>query len=138
MITQKSSAFSSLKMNYYTGKDRPVQRVLIVQNDLLLGAGVESLLGCQPDFTVIGVSFSDEIALMTQIKQLQPHIIVLDKATPLNTSLKLLADLLDHPKWRVVVVSANDNLVVVYDKQQVLATQATDLVSLIRNSFNMV
>lgn len=115
-----------------------MQRVLIVQNDLLLGAGVESLLGCQPDFTVIGVSFSDEIALMTQIKQLQPHIIVLDKATPLNTSLKLLADLLDHPKWRVVVVSANDNLVVVYDKQQVLATQATDLVSLIRNSFNMV
>lgn len=111
-----------------------VHRVLIVENQLLLGAGVQSLLTGEADLDVIGISPVNQAELVQEIRRFRPDVVVIDKVTHLADANKLVAFLKNHPKLRVVVVSANDNLVCVYNKQQVLVSQATDLINLIRDS----
>jgi len=107
-----------------------MQRVLIVENESLLGAGIEHLLAHEPDLNVVGIARADEAVLLEEIKLSQPDIVILDRATCLTNAMKLLAHLQDCPKLRVIVVSANDNVVQIFDKQQVLVNQTTDLASL--------
>lgn len=111
-----------------------MQRVLIVEHQLLLGAGVQSLLTGEADLDVIGISPADQLELVQEIRRFRPDVVVLDEVTYLANPTKLLVFLKNHPKLRVVVVSANDNLVCIYNKQQVLVTRATDLINIIRDS----
>jgi stage III sporulation protein SpoIIIAA len=111
-----------------------VQRVLIIENQLLLGAGVQSLLAGEADLDVIGISPVNQAELVQEIRRFRPDVVVLDEVTHLADATRLMTFLKNHPKLRVVVVSANDNLVCIYNKQQVLVRQATDLINLIRDS----
>ncbi len=111
-----------------------MHRVLIVENQLLLGAGVQSLLTGEADLEVIGISPVNQAELVQEIRRFRPDVVVIDKVTHLADANKLVAFLKTHPKLRVVVVSASDNMVCVYNKQQVLVSQATDLIHLIRDS----
>lgn len=109
-----------------------VARVLVVDNERLLGAGIESLLGAEIGLEVAGVSPGDWAGLIEEIRQFQPDVIVLDKDTYLTDSTSLLTSLENYSEVRVVQVSANSDLVCIYDKQQVLLTQGTDLTNIIR------
>ena len=113
-----------------TNVDTTMQRVLIVENELLLGAGIEHLLAGEADLNVRGIARADEAVLLEEIKLSQPDVVILDEATCLTDPMKLLAHLQDHPRLRVIVVSANDNVVQIFDKQQVLVNQTSDLASL--------
>ncbi len=108
------------------------QCVLIVENGSLLGAGVECLLSDEAWLCVVGVTPPDGATLIEIIKHLQPDLIILDEAYFLTLSIGLLAKLLDHPQLRVITVSANNDRVQMYHKQQLLITHATDLVHFIR------
>jgi len=113
-----------------TNVDTTMQRILIVENESLLGAGIEHLLAGEADLNVVGIARADEAVLLEKIKLSQPDVVILDEATCLTNAMKLLAHLQDCPKLRVIVVSANDNVVQIFDKQQVLVNQTTDLASL--------
>lgn len=107
------------------------RRVLVIENDLLLGAGVESLLLQEISLDVIGISPRDEEELIRKIRYLQPAVIILDEATLLTQSIRLLAMLRKEHELRLVIVNADKNLVQVYHKQSVLLTQISDLIEVL-------
>lgn len=111
-----------------------VQRVLIVENSLLLGAGVQSLLAAEANLDVIGISPKDQAELIQEIERFQPDVVVLDDLTHLTDTARLLTFLEVCPELRVVVLSSNSNLVRVYYRQRALITQVTDLVRILHAS----
>jgi DNA-binding NarL/FixJ family response regulator len=109
-----------------------VRRVLIVENQTLLGAGVHSLLWEERGLEVYGISPHDQAELVQDIGRLQPDIVIMDKASHLMAPLNLLAALENHSRLQLIVVSADDNQVCLYDKRQVPVKQAADFLEVIR------
>lgn len=107
-----------------------IRRILIVENELLLGAGIEHLLAGEADLDVMGIAGVDEANLLNEIKRSQPDIVILDRATCLINPVKLLTQLQVYPHLRVIVISADDNIVQIFEKQEVLVTRIRDLASL--------
>ena len=110
-----------------------MQRVLIVEDGCLLSAGIQSLLSLERNLDVVSVSPRCQAELIQGIKRVQPDVVVLDELTHLVTPASLLALVNTAPHLRVVVVSANDNRVRIYGKQQALITRAADLVNIIHS-----
>ena len=108
-----------------------VPRVLIVQNELLLGAGLQALLAHETDLEVIGISPHDQAELAQDIRQIRPDIVFLDEDSYLVDAGELLILLQDLPKLRVMVINTNDNLLHIYDVQQVMILSTTQLINLI-------
>lgn len=109
-----------------------VQSVLIIENQMLLGAGVQTLLAGEADLEVIGISPSSQERLAQEVSRLRPDVIVLDETSHLAGPTKLLSLLKDSPKLRIVVISANHNLVRIYNKQETRLGRTTDLFDIIR------
>ncbi len=114
-----------------SSRDNVEQRVLVVENEPLLGAGIESLLAGRGNVKLSGVVPATEAELIKEIKRFQPEIVILDRTTRLTTPTKLLNLLNNYPKLRVVAVSADDDLIHIYEKQQFLITQVTDLINVV-------
>lgn len=104
------------------------QRVLVIENDLLLGASIESLLVQEPTLEVIGFSPRNKKDLIDKILLLQPAVVILDEATHSNHSIWLLAMLKKHQDLRLIIVNADKNFIQVYHKQNVFLTQGSDLI----------
>jgi len=110
-----------------------VQRVLIVENQILLGAGVQSLLGDETDLEMRGISPTSQVDLIHEIRQYQPDIVVVNASSHLTVPGKLLFAVDNHSQLRVVVISADDNRVCIYEKHEVFMTRASDLLDIIRD-----
>ena len=111
-----------------------VSRVLIVENQLLLGAGLQNLLTGEADLDVIGISPSSQLELVQEIRKTRPDVVLLLKDSFLTDATELLAFLEGYPKLRVLVVNASDQLIHIYDKQEVQVKHTTQLISIIRES----
>ena len=108
-------------------------RVLIVENQLLLGAGLQTLLSDQTDLDVIGISPGNQFELVQAIRRIQPDVVFLDKDSYLTDATDLLAFLENFPKLRVIVASANHDVVHIYNKRETQFFQAADLFGIIRD-----
>ena len=108
------------------------RRVLVVENESLLGTGIEKLLASKANLDVMGVMPADEVDLINIIWSLQPDIVILNKASSLMDSEKLLTLLKDYPTFRILEVSADDNRIRVYDKHEVLTVHTDDLLQIIQ------
>jgi hypothetical protein len=113
-----------------TAVDR--QHVLVVEDELL-GQAVKSLLSQVKDFDIVGCAPRDEAELVEEIKRTRPAVVVLAAATQLTDPDSLVCRFDERWNLRVVAVSADDNTVRVYDKQQVLITVGEDLAVIIRS-----
>jgi hypothetical protein len=104
------------------------KRVIVVESEELLSAGVYSLLSAKGHFDVNGVvmkegNFSD---VFTRIK---PHILILDEAT-LDQYLTTYRSLTkNYPKLRTIVLSLGTNNMLVYDKQIVQVQNLDDFMN---------
>jgi chemotaxis response regulator CheB len=112
--------------------DVNAQRVLVVENESLLGAGIERLLTHEDCLNVCGISPRSVSQLLYEIERFRPDVIVLDAATELATSAELLTCLWDYPEMRVVAVRRDGALMSIYEKQEVAITQTADFVAVIR------
>ena len=108
-----------------------MRRVLIVENQTLLGAGVHSLLGDETGLEIRGISPHDQTELIQDVRCFQPDIVIMDKVSHLIAPLNLMAALENHSQLQVIVVSADDNQVCIYDKRQLLVRQAADFLDMI-------
>ena len=109
-------------------------RVLIVENQLLLGAGLQNLLSGETDLDVIGISPRNQLELVQKIRQIQPDVVFLDKDSRLTDATDLLTFLENFSKLRVIVLNANDNLACIYIKKQTLVTPTARLISIVHDS----
>ena len=108
-----------------------MRRVLVIENQRLLGAGVENLLQRDVELVVLGVTPESESALLQAINGFQADVVILDEAT--IDSTRLLNLLERNPMLRVILVSADDGVVRTYDSRQVNVMQATELAALIKS-----
>lgn len=109
-------------------------QVLIAENSLLPGAGVQTLLNRQAGLNVAGVTPRNEVALIGEIAALRPGVVVIDEASQridLNYFLALAYK--RFPELKIILTSANDDYVTIYDKRRILLTQVADFVEIIHH-----
>ncbi len=105
--------------------------VLVIENQQLLGAAIEILLRRDVDLQVVGATPENEGALLQAVRCSHADVIVLDEFT--TDSTRLLTLLEHHPGLRIVIVSADDGLVRMYEARQVIVKKANELVALIKS-----
>ncbi len=93
------------------------KNVLIIENDLLFGACIESLLSCKEAFNIIGISPKNEADLIDDIWCMNPNVIILNKESCLTNPARLLDQLKNFPEFRLVVVNPSTDWGQVFDKQ---------------------
>jgi DNA-binding NarL/FixJ family response regulator len=109
-----------------------VQRILILDHLMLVGAGIQTFLTGEADLDVIGISPDNQESLAQEVNRLRPDVIILDEASRLAGPIKLMFLLKDMPKLRIVLISANDNRVRIFRKEETQLCQATDIFGIIR------
>ena len=115
-------------------QNRVKQRVLIVENQLLLGAALQDLLTGEAELDVVGISPRDQVELVREIRRIRPDVVLLDENSCLTKPAKLLAFLEDYPRLRLLLVNADDHLVRIYSKQEILVEHVPQLVNIICHS----
>ena len=110
-----------------------VVRVLVIERDRLLGATIEALLQHRNGIEVIGISPFAETNLIKTIYHLQPDIVILSEDTFLTKPGRLLALLEDFPKFTIVVVSANENDIQLFQKDQKSISKIADFLSTLQS-----
>lgn len=110
------------------------RRVLVIENESLLGAGIERLLKGEADLEVSGIVPENKDALLLEIDRIHPDVIILDTATAVVNSVELLSHLSSLPELRVVALNSDGSWMSILDKQQIDIESTADFVSLIRES----
>jgi len=111
-----------------------LKRVLVFGNGLLLGAGIVNLLSRESDLEIVEISSHDTAALTRQVEVFQPAVVVLDELTYLADRTKLLAFFENYSEIQLIMVSADRNLIRIYQGQQVAITQAADFIDIVRDT----
>jgi hypothetical protein len=108
--------------------------VLLVENGLLLSAGLKHLLTSDPHLCVVSTIFHDIDDLIEQIVTYQPEVVVLTAGLVCTQWDKLHTCLQNCKRLRLVVINLEDDCINVYDKHQVVVTKAGDLLTIVREN----
>ena len=109
-----------------------MRRVLVIQSDIVLAIGVESLLLREKDLNMIVRSLGDGTGLREEFERFQPEVLVVFENTDLS-DLQLLINLIkDFANMRIVVLDADGDRARVYDKHDILIKEASDLIATVR------
>lgn len=119
-------------MNATNSRSANFNRVIVVGNQSIMGAGMEELLSSEPFFEVVGTSTNSETALVQIISRLQPDIIVSILESKGPTPTRLLELLFDYGSLRIVLVSMESNVLEVYEKKQIITNEWTTLMGQIK------
>jgi hypothetical protein len=108
-----------------SGSLSQLTRVVILQSDKLLNAGVQSLLSTKADVEVIGIAHSDE-SYASILERTQPDIVIMDEnVLCANMSAYL------YPEMRTIVLSLGDNQMQVYDRRIIEVDHLNDFLDLL-------
>ncbi len=108
-------------------------RVLIIDNDLLVGAVVQMLLAAVASLDIIGISPHAPSDLVQHIDQYQPNVIIVEETSRFVVPIKLYQLFRETPHLRIIVVSANSDMVQIYGKQEILVTDPAQFVNIVLN-----
>ena len=107
------------------------RRVLVLESDLLLGAGIRSLLSGQEQLDVSSVDETNCEKLTQTIREFRPDVIVLAEDR-LALHRKLLTSCLQiSPNLRTIVVNRNDNQVQIWDKRVIVVHELRDFLDVL-------
>lgn len=109
----------------------PLKRVLVIETEALLSAGLVCLMKAQEGLEVHTVEFQNVSALVEVIQSLNPDVIVIDANFLADNVYDFLPIWVEFPKVRVVSMSLNDNNLQVYDKRSLQVKQSKDFFSAI-------
>ncbi len=106
--------------------------VLIIGDNSLLHAGLESLLSSEQNLTVVGFSLPQTESLVQYIWHTLPDVIVLSRNNGVEP-IQLLKSLEGYPNVRIVEVDEEQNVLQIFDKRQAVTTSQTDLMAIIQS-----
>ena len=107
-------------MNTTTKRFAMCNRVLIVDNQAIMGAGLEQLLSGSQVIEVSGITMQNERALVEMVWQVQPDTIILILESQCISPGRLFDLLQNYGRLRIILVSANSNVIEVFDRQQIM------------------
>lgn len=119
-------------MKSTNGRYTAIQRVLVIDNRSIMGAGVETLLASSGKLQVIGSAPKNEDELVHDVWQFSPDVIILSKQSQITDPIRLLRLLDNYRSFRLIVVSEDDNMMEVYEKRQVTARVQSDLATAVQ------
>jgi DNA-binding NarL/FixJ family response regulator len=109
-------------------------RVLVINSEDLLSAGVESLLSREVDFEIIKKQIPDRSALASALKEFQPDVVITNEKLLFTYPSTMIGLLKVIPGLCVIVLDENENILHVYVKKEVVVKRAMDLIATIRSS----
>ena len=107
----------------------PHKRIVILESDQLLFAGMQSLLSTLEKYEVVGLNLVDEGLICQEIERLRPAVVILNEnlqGADLDRLLNYLASL---PEIRTILVNTLDNRIQIMDKHQVVLRQLDDFLA---------
>ncbi len=115
-----------------TYSDQPLSKVLVVQYDPFLSAGIEKSLQIDEDIVMRTINQPDEFLLVDEIYKFRPHTIVLAGCPPtINvTDLKMILNELDQV--RLITVGVQDKNVYLFEKKSFKINKSEDFAFLMR------
>lgn len=114
-------------MKSANGRFTGIQRVLVIDNRTIMGAGVETLLSNSTKLQVIGTTPQNEDDVVRDVWLYSPDVIILSQKTQLTDPARLLTLLNNYRSFRLIVVSEDDNTMEIYEKRHVTASHHSDL-----------
>lgn len=138
MTFAKENSFREKFMNSITSQSANFTRVLIVDNQGIMGAGMEKLLSKDPSLEVYGITTDSETTLVQNISRLQPDTIILTLESQGTTPTRLLEVLYNYGRLRIILVSVNSNTFEVYEKQQITANSWATLLGQVKPNQDVV
>ncbi|MYS83664.1 response regulator transcription factor [Embleya scabrispora] len=89
-------------------------RILLVDDDELVRAGLRAILGAQPDLEVVGEA-DDGAGVLSLVRALRPDVVAMDVRMPRVDGIQATRDLLAHleqpPKILIITTFENDEYV---------------------------
>lgn len=99
----------------------------------MLSAGVEHMLDCEIDLSIQSISIENGASSESKLDNFEPEVIVLEERICLSGYRNLMRLLSTYPYLPVIVVSTNDNVIHVYNPQELFLTRASDFTNVLRN-----
>ena len=107
-------------------------RVLIVDHQGLLGAGLSSLLANESPFEVLGTTGENETSLVQAIWHLRPEIVLLAADYPVVHPLRLFDLLPDYGRLRIILVRESSDVIEDFQKEETTIDSSTALIDLLK------
>jgi len=107
-------------------------RVLICHCESILELGLESLFAQYKNLSIAECTPKNEPELTTLVAEFQPDVVIVGECSPVAQEPILSQLLRSSPEIRVINVSADSNWLHVYHRQDVLLTDASDLIKVIQ------
>ncbi|MCB8983255.1 MAG: response regulator transcription factor [Ardenticatenaceae bacterium] len=114
------------------GRSEKSNRILIVSEQGIMGSGLEKLLVDEQTFEVVRLVLHSEEDLLQQIWQLLPDIIILALEPTEICPARLLEQLQDYGRVRIVLVDLLSNEIDVYDREPVTLNDYGTLINHLR------
>ena len=112
------------------------RRVLIVENNSVLGAALESALTREAELTLSGIVPNSQGELLAEIGALQPDVIIMHQNYVLANQVELRTLLDVNPHLCLIVLSENESTAHIYTRWESQIRRTTDLVEVIRGRGN--
>ena len=101
----------------------------------LLGSSVESLLKNLTNWNPISISKEEGFeALSKAVETTHAELVILRQGEPNDSTILLMHLLQAHPGLRVITINFENNVMEIYNKQEILIKEAADLNSVIENN----
>lgn len=107
------------------------KKVLILENDLLMSAGLENILLGREDLEVYGVKYSNMGELGEAIQRIQPDIIIVSKASVSNNSGGVLDIMAMRPGVKTILINLEVNQIEILDNKHIRIKDLGDFLSAI-------
>lgn len=92
-------------------------RIFVLSDHIMFAHGIRSLLSRDLDYEIVGQE-ADVDEAITQIKQLEPDIVILDSSGSSDHKIELKPILLARPGIKVIGLSLNNNNLYIYQATQ--------------------
>ena len=109
--------------------------ILLCGGEDILSSSIEFTLSTRDDWKVFSISnLKGCETLRKAMETLHPDIVIIHQEFHQDPKHLILQLLMDHPTIKVIMVSLENNMIEVYSKQNILAQEASDLITVIENS----
>ncbi len=109
-----------------------MKRVLVIQGQHLLAAGVLNVLSSDQDLHVFDAASSDEITLLEEIKKVDPEVLVLVNNSKYSDCVSLFSLLASCYGLRVIIIEERNNQMYIYERQALEVRSSLDLIAAIQ------
>jgi len=104
--------------------------IIVWGQEDLLSTSVELLLMTQKEWNVVSVSDEEKLdVLIKTVDKVKPDVVIIPQWNHADSSNLPTILLQDYPGLKVITVSANNNSMEVYSKQDIFISSASDLIS---------